>query len=753
VWLYFAVSFALFLCSGCGLAGANPSAPPGSPPIGISITATNTSVLLGMTSTLTATVSNTTNTAVEWSVNGVTGGNATIGTISTSGLFTAPGILPSPATEQVQAASLADPAKTAAVLITIVSDVGVGLTPTSASVELGAQQAFQAGIASAGNPNSGITWALSGSGCSGSSCGSISSNGVFTAPQILPSPPNETVSATSVADPSKKATANITVTANFNFALNGPSSVNVGASVGYTATLTPVPNSNPSLAISWSISGAGCSNAACGTIVASASGATATYTAPSVAPSLNLVTLSATPAAAPLKAVSIPIKITSPTNVTVTLAPPTATLAIKNRQTFTAQVQNSSNTGVVWSVGGVPGGNSNVGQICVAGSNPCQNVTSTNAGSVDYVAPAAVPSPNPITISVVSQANPAASASSSVTVIPHVVVSVSPPSAALAPNSNQSFSAAVLGTPNQQVTWNVTGAACSASGAPCGTVDPTGLYHAPAAAPSPDSLSVVATSAADTSQTGSAAITINPQPTILSLLPSSITAGAAGGFVFLVEGANFVPAGSGPGSTILIGGAQRATSCTSSSDCSTPLASTDVAAAGNLNVAIRNPDGTVSNTVAFVIVPPSGPMGRIPLTPGSPAAIGEDIVVTDLSTNGSSLPPEDVSLSVAAIGVFQTVSNNCTLNGGPVTIMLPSSNQATSSICAFSVAGLAPSYVYTLTGPSPNDMSVVSEVPLGLGIVGLTLQLSNATATGARTLFIQNASLDVAAATGALDLQ
>lgn len=710
-------------------------------------------MLLGDTTTLTAIVSNTTNTAVEWSVNGAIGGNAAVGTISDGGLFTAPGILPSPVTVQVQAASVADPTKTASVILTIVSDVAVNLSPPAASIELGAQQAFQAGVTSAGNPNTGITWALSGSGCFGSSCGSISSNGLFTAPPILPSPPTETISATSVADPSKKATVSVTVTASFGFTLSGPSSVNAGTSAGYAATLTPVANSNPSLAISWSVSGAGCSNAACGAIVASGSGAAATYTAPTIVPSPNLVTVTATPAAAPLKAASITVQITGPTNVTVTLAPTSATLAIGNRQTFTAQVQNSSNTGVVWSVGGIAGGNSNVGLICVVASNPCQPVTSASAGSIDYVAPAAVPSPNPIAISAVSQAAPTASASSSITVIPHVVVSVSPPSATLAPNSNQNFTAAVLGTSNQQVTWTVTGTACSAPGFPCGTIDPTGLYHAPAADPVPDSLNVVATSAADTSQTGSAAVTINPQPAILSLQPSSITAGAAGGFVLLVAGANFVPAGTGTGSAILLGGAQRSTTCASSSDCSTPLTSADVAAAGSLNFSIRNPDGTVSNTASFVIVPPSGPVGNIPLTPGAPAVTSKDIIVTDLSTNGSSLPPEDVSLSVAAIGVFQTATNNCTLNGGPVTIALPTSNQATSSICAFSVAGLAPSYVYTLSGPSPNDMSVVSEVPLGLGIVGLTLQLSNTTVPGARTLFIQNASLDLAAASGALDVQ
>jgi len=96
----------------------NSSTGPANPePISVSVMAASASVLLGTTTALTATVSNTTNTAVSWSVNGVPGGNAQVGTISSGGLFLAPGILPSPPTVNVQAASAADPTKTAEVVI------------------------------------------------------------------------------------------------------------------------------------------------------------------------------------------------------------------------------------------------------------------------------------------------------------------------------------------------------------------------------------------------------------------------------------------------------------------------------------------------------------------------------------------------------------------------------------------------------------------------------------------------------------
>ncbi len=51
----------------------------------------------------TATVSGTNDNAVTWQVNGVTGGNTTVGTISSTGLYTAPSVLPNPASVTITA--------------------------------------------------------------------------------------------------------------------------------------------------------------------------------------------------------------------------------------------------------------------------------------------------------------------------------------------------------------------------------------------------------------------------------------------------------------------------------------------------------------------------------------------------------------------------------------------------------------------------------------------------------------------------
>jgi hypothetical protein len=110
-----------------------------------------------------------------------------------------------------------------------------------------------------------------------------------------------------------------------------------------------------------------------------------------------------------------------------------------------------------------------------------------------------------------------------------------------------------------------------------------------------------------------------------------------------------------------------------------------------------------------------------------------------------------VDLNVAALGVFSTATNSCSLAGNPVPLLRPAVGLAAADICLFSASGLDASMTYTVTGPG--DVAVVAQQPAGLGIIHLTLQISAAAIPGARTLFIQNTNLDKTAATGALEVQ
>src|SRR5260370_10276520 len=148
---------------GCGADGATPAPRPLPPQsTAVSVTPTSESVLLGNQATFTATVTNTSDTTVSWSVNGVAGGNATLGTITSAGLYTAPADLPSPATVQVTATSLADSAKFSTATLAITSDIALNFSPSPASLELGATQTFRATVTSSGHPVASIRWSLPG---------------------------------------------------------------------------------------------------------------------------------------------------------------------------------------------------------------------------------------------------------------------------------------------------------------------------------------------------------------------------------------------------------------------------------------------------------------------------------------------------------------------------------------------------------------------------------------------------------------
>jgi len=64
--------------------------------ISVSVSPTGATLQVGHSQQFTATVSNTSNTAVTWLVNGTVGGNSTLGAISSTGLYTAPSSVPSP---------------------------------------------------------------------------------------------------------------------------------------------------------------------------------------------------------------------------------------------------------------------------------------------------------------------------------------------------------------------------------------------------------------------------------------------------------------------------------------------------------------------------------------------------------------------------------------------------------------------------------------------------------------------------------
>ena len=99
-------------------------------------------VRVGSTDTFTATVSNLANTAINWQVNGVTGGNSALGTIS-GGIYTPPTTIPSTNTVTVTAVSVASPSVSGSASVSILNPVPV-ITAASATPISGTSYTLEA---------------------------------------------------------------------------------------------------------------------------------------------------------------------------------------------------------------------------------------------------------------------------------------------------------------------------------------------------------------------------------------------------------------------------------------------------------------------------------------------------------------------------------------------------------------------------------------------------------------------------------
>jgi hypothetical protein len=358
-----------------------------------------------------------------------------------------------------------------------------------------------------------------------------------------------------------------------------------------------------------------------------------------------------------------------------------------------------------------------------------------------------------------SNADHSKSGSAQITITPSgiVTVAISPAYAFAAPSgdspSQMQFTAQVEGNGSSSVTWSVqsgvAGSGCG--GTACGTIDSTGLYTAPSIAPSPNAISVIATSAADPTQSALAGVAITSGPTIEQILPSSVMAGVASSFTLAVNGAGFV-AGTGSGaSVVLVNGSARTTTCASVLQCTTPLQPSDASAAGTTTIQIQNPGQptALSNPVPFVVVPFTLTQNVIALSAAQPQVTGSNIVVFEPTTAGTT----SAQINVDFAGPI-TSDGACNFDSSPIELAPPSSGTSVVSICVHGNL-LDPSSTYQFTTPPTPDI-LVSTSSLGSvfpNLIQLNLTISSTTLPGVRSLFISTPNNDQAVATGLVEVQ
>ena len=260
----------------------------------VSVSPSSATVRTTRARTFTATVTGAPNT-VTWSVNGIAGGNTSVGLIDSAGQYVAPSVVPNPAVVTVRATSTASPSSSGAASVTIIPlpnissvspspvpagnftltvngvgfvagsvvafdgvalattfvssttltatgnapspkssvpvvvntpdgevsntafvnvtappPVAITISPTSASVRVRQNKQFTATVQNTANTS--VTWKVNGIVGGTSTIGTISTSGVYRAPNSVPNPAVVSVSATSNADPTKSATASVSIT-------------------------------------------------------------------------------------------------------------------------------------------------------------------------------------------------------------------------------------------------------------------------------------------------------------------------------------------------------------------------------------------------------------------------------------------------------------------------------------------------------------------------------------------------------------
>lgn len=455
--------------------------PPANDPVSVLISPFSAQVTTGSQLQFSVIVSGTQNKSVSWTIVGTGCAGSSCGTITSSGLYIAPSTIPSPPVALITATSQDDPTKSSTAVVTIIAPIQVSVRPAKAEILVGGHQQFTAIVS--GTTDTVVLWSVRGVGCAGSDCGTISKSGLYTAPPVAPKPPLVTVTATSAADPSKSGSAVVTVTGPVSISISPKtSSAVVGSSQQFSATIKGTFDSRAS----WSVIGTGCSGADCGTV--SPEGL---YFAPPAIPSPAQVFVSVTSVIDPTKSASAAVTILPPLSVTIT--PSIATVVTGTQLQFTATVKGYANQNVIWSLSGTGCSGTTCGQISSAGL---------------YTAPSVLPAQPKVTVKAAAAVYPNVYRISTVTIVPPIKVTVSPPAASLVVDTSTRFNATVSGSSDQDVTWSISGAGCS--GTSCGTITPKGMYTAPAAVPSPSVITVTATSTLNTSVSGSAFITILP---------------------------------------------------------------------------------------------------------------------------------------------------------------------------------------------------------------------------------------------------
>lgn len=504
-----------------------------------------------------------------WFVNGVAGGNATLGTISSAGLYTAPEFPSAPNTITVSATDNVDPTKTGSSAVTLNNPVPQLNSVTPTVIPIG-------------------PFTLSLTGAHFAPGATVFLGTIALTTTVISS---TQLTATGTATDAEVGTVNITVQnpapgANASSAISAqvkgivvqvtPATgvIRAGNQQVFNATVTGATNT----AVSWSVNGIAGGNATVGTIVSNGN-----YLAPTNIPTANTITVTATSMVDANASGNATITLGNPVPVLTSVMPTEMVVGIPFMLTLTGSgFMNGSvvnfgsqqlTTTFVSSTQLTASGTATAAQI----GNVQISVTNPNPGSATSAA---------ITAQVVATSN--------------IVVTVTPKAVTIGAGNTTQLLATVTGTTDTDVTWSVNNIPYGNS--TVGAIDGDGNYTAPNNITTLGSVTVTATSVVDTTKSGSAIITVlNPVPTLTAITPGTL---APGSFQLTLYGTGFVST-----STATFGGQPMQVTYVTDTMI-TAIGSATAAQAGQVSIIVSNPvpGGGTSNGVAVTVTTAGTPV-------------------------------------------------------------------------------------------------------------------------------------------------
>src|SRR6266446_2715522 len=699
------------------------------PAIIVSVVPASSTVGIDLTDTITATAQNDTSGqgVTGWAVNGTLGGDANVGTVvatdATHATYTAPSVLPpAPSMVSVSATSVADSTQTSTTTLTITSNVTVTVAPVNPTLSINSQTKFTATV-SGDTANLGVTWSLGACPITPTTtpsnptpCGTLTPidglNVFYNAPPVVqPNSPLVTITAKSVADTSKPGgNSAITINSNVTVTVAPPNpTLGINSQTKFTATVS---GDTANLGVTWSLGACPITPTTtpsnptpCGTLTP-IDGLNVFYNAPPVVqPNSPLVTITAKSVADTSKPGGNSA-ITINSNVTVTVAPPNPTLGINSQTKFTATVSgDTANLGVTWSLGACP----ITPTTTPSNPTPCGTLTPIDGLNVFYNAPPVVQPNSPlVTITAKSVADTSKpGGNSAITINSNVTVTVAPVNPTLGINTQTKFTATVLGdTSNFGVTWSI---ACTATPTttpanpnPCGMLTPIDgfnvFYNAPPVVqPNPPQVTITAKSVADTSKTGTSALTINSNVSVSVAIASASIPAPATGTVAIGFSVSFAAAVTGDSSSFgvkgwsvngVMGGnstvgkivATDLTHATYTAPTAVPSpAAVNVTATSVADFTKTSPSSSIQVVSDQLVYDPANPTGKVNV-PAAPATSGS--VVIDLQG------PPNIPVSAFSCTDLDTLNGKATctfaLNPTPNLVTCPAT-QCTSVTLTLSV--------------------------------------------------------------------